>query len=165
MITRAKMSAVRASGVRRLFEGGAYSSKYGTVIIIINLIWNVSFFVVSLFDLLSNLTTPGPAEGTFRRMIAVLKSTDFCKINMLCYILISSLLLLFWHSCVLFFSLFHDCDIRYINQLETGQNQYVQQINDLKEVSQFEVTCQLTNGLSLFRPNRYALASKTTFPM
>ena len=29
MITRAKISAVRASGVRRLFEGGVYSSKYG----------------------------------------------------------------------------------------------------------------------------------------
>mgnify|MGYP000017117207 CR=1 FL=1 len=47
------------SQMRRLFEGGAYSSKYGTVIIIINLIWNVFFFVVSVFDLLSNLTTPG----------------------------------------------------------------------------------------------------------
>ena len=29
MITRAKISAVRASGVWRLFEGSAYSSKYG----------------------------------------------------------------------------------------------------------------------------------------
>ena len=29
MITRAKISAVRASGVRRLIEGGAYSSKDG----------------------------------------------------------------------------------------------------------------------------------------
>ena len=29
MITRAKISAVRASGVRCLFEGGAYSRKYG----------------------------------------------------------------------------------------------------------------------------------------
>ena len=29
MITIAKISAVRASGVRRLFEGGVYSSKYG----------------------------------------------------------------------------------------------------------------------------------------
>ena len=31
MITRVKKSAVRASGVQRLFEGGAYSSKYGIV--------------------------------------------------------------------------------------------------------------------------------------
>ena len=29
MIKRAKISAVRASGVRCLFEGGAYSRKYG----------------------------------------------------------------------------------------------------------------------------------------
>ena len=32
MITRAKLSAVKAWGVRRLFEGGAYSSKYGMCI-------------------------------------------------------------------------------------------------------------------------------------
>jgi len=31
MITTAKISAVRASGVRRLIEGGAYSSKYGNL--------------------------------------------------------------------------------------------------------------------------------------
>ena len=50
MITRAKISAVRASGVRRLltffsqmrrlFEGGAYSSKYGILILQPNpLLW------------------------------------------------------------------------------------------------------------------------------
>ena len=91
MITRAKISAVRASGVWCLFEGGAYSNKYG--IRVKRIFWTL---------IIGNLRTT-KATRTSKFAYLAMKISSFVRFERVIFIsvLFSGLLVLSttWMTC------------------------------------------------------------------